>query len=100
MAAPRFPLGSCVATPGAIQALREEGGDWRMNAAVYLARHQGGDWGDVPPEDARENEISMREGFRVVSSYATEGGEGPGVRFWIITEADRSSTCILLSEEY
>ena len=94
-AAPRFPLGSCVATPGAIRTLKDECGDWRFNAAVYLARHQGGDWGDVPPEDARENEISVREGFRVLSSY-----EVAGERLWVITEADRSSTCILLPEEY
>ncbi len=92
---PRFDLGLTVATPGAIEALAQEGGDWRMNAAVYLARHQDGDWGDVPPEDARENEFSVREGFRIVSSY-----EVAGERVWIITEADRSSTCILLPEEY
>ena len=95
MSAARFPLGACVATPGAIRALSETDGDWRFNAAPLLARHQDGDWGDVPPEDARENELSLREGFRIVSSYEV-GGE----RLWIITEADRSSTCILLPEEY
>lgn len=95
MAAPRFNLGSCVATPGAIRLLSTGGGDWRTNAAVYLARHQDGDWGDVPPGDARENELSVSEGFRVISSY-----EVAGKRIWIITEADRSSTCILLPEEY
>lgn len=101
MSAVLFPLGSCVATPGAIRVLTEEGGDWRFNAAVYLARHQDGDWGDVPSEDAKENELSVHEGFRIVSSYTTGGnGEGPGTTFWIITGADRSSTCILLPEEY
>lgn len=95
MSAARFPLGACVATLGAIRALSEIGGDWRFNAAPLLARHQDGDWGDVSPEDARENELSVREGFRVVSSYEV-GGE----RLWIITEADRSSTCLLLPEEY
>lgn len=95
MRAARFPLGSCVATPGAIRTLERGGGDWRMNAAAYLARHQDGDWGDVPPEDARENELSVREGFRILSSY-----EVSERRLWIITEADRSSTCILLPEEY
>lgn len=100
MSAALFPLGSCVATPGEIRALTEEGGDWRMRAAVYLARHQDGDWGDVPPEDAHENALPIREGFRIVSSYITGGnGEGPGTTFWIITGADRSSTCILLLEE-
>ena len=63
--------------------------------AGLLARHVSGDWGEVPHEDARENELSVRQGFRIVSSY-TVGGE----RVWIITEADRSSTCILLPEEY
>ena len=76
---PLFPLGQTVATPGAVEVLAVEGGDWRFNAAVYLARHQDGDWGDVPPEDARENELSVREGFRIVSSY--EVGEK---RIWII----------------
>ncbi len=95
----RFDLGRIVATPGAIEALAREGGDWRMNAAVYLARHQDGDWGDVPAEDAHENELSAREGFRIVSSYAI-AGDNPGLKLWIITEADRSSTCILLPEEY
>ncbi len=95
MRAARFPLGSCVATPGAIQVLEEEGGDWRMTAAIYLTRHQDCDWGDVPPADVRENELSVREGFRVLSSY-----EVAGERIWVITEADRSSTCILLPEEY
>ena len=92
-----FPLGAFVATPGAIRALSDEGGDWRLNAAAYLARHRNGDWGDVPPEDARENELSVREGFRILSSYHV--GEGSG-RVWIITEADRSSTTILLPDEY
>ena len=97
----RFGLGRTVITPGAMEALAREGGHWRMNAAVYLARHQDGDWGDVSPENARENDLSVREGFRIVSSYATGGAsEAPGVRFWIFTEADRSSTCILLPDEY
>jgi hypothetical protein len=61
-----------------------------------VERHAAGDWGDVPPEDARENEHALRRGFRVMSSYPLSGG----VRVWVITEADRSSTCILLPAEY
>ena len=61
----------------------------------YLARHALGDWGEVPPEDARENERSLKHGWRVLSSYAV--GEG---KVWIITEADRSYTTILLPDEY
>lgn len=97
MAAPRFELGRVVATPGAAEVLGVGVLDWRLNAAGYVARHHGGDWGEVPPEDARENERSVREGFRILSSYRV--GEA-GARIWIITEADRSSTCLLLPSEY
>lgn len=91
MSAVLFPLGRLVATRGALALLTNTG----ENPAALLDRHQTGDWGDVPPEDARENELSVGEGFRIVSSYEV-GGE----RVWIITEADRSSTCILLPGEY
>lgn len=93
MSAALFPLGRLVATPGALTLLTNVG----ENPAALLGRHQSGDWGDVPPEDARENELSVLEGFRVVSSYPV-GSDGAKV--WIITEWDRSSTCILLPEEY
>ena len=59
-------------------------------------RHRRGDWGDLKDEDKEENEASLREGFRILSAYVSE----TGIRFWIITEADRSSTCVLLPEEY
>ena len=97
MAAPLFELGACVATPGAAEVLAKGNpvGSWRLNAAPLLARHQEGDWGNVPPEDARENARSLKHGWRVVSSY-----EVVGERLWIITEADRSSTCVLLPSEY
>lgn len=97
MASPLFDLGQTVATTAAVEVLARGGGDWRFNAAPYLLRHQSGDWGDVPPEDARENARSLKYGWRVVSSYAV--GEDGG-RVWIITEADRSSTCVLLPEDY
>ena len=91
MSAALFPLGRLVATPGALALLTNAG----ENPAALLDRHQTGDWGEAPPEDARENDLSVREGFRIVSSYTV--GEK---RVWIITEWDRSSTCILLPEEY
>ncbi len=91
MAAPLFPLGRVVATPGALNALAMAGQD----PAELLERHQGGDWGEVPPEDARENYRSVANDWRVLSSYTA----GPA-RIWIITEADRSSTCLLLPHEY
>lgn len=90
MAAPLFEVGKLVATPGALAALTPK------EPLTFLSRHVLGDWGDVPPEDAAENEFGVRHGFRVVSSYETAGG----TRVWVITEADRSSTCILLPEEY
>ncbi len=88
---PLFDLGRVATTPGAL-ALFASAGD---NPARLLERHRSGDWGDVSPEDARENEYSLKHGFRVLSSY-----EVAGERVWIITEADRSSTCILLPSEY
>jgi len=87
----QFPLGRIVATPGALEALEASG----VSPVQLLARHQSGNWGEVQPEDVRENERSVRDGFRILSSYAA--GEE---RIWIITEADRSSTCLLLSSEY
>ena len=86
-----FPLGRIVATPGALDVL-DRGA---VNAAELLQRHQSGDWGNVPPEDAEENELSIVNGNRILSSYSV--GED---RIWIITEADRSSTTLLLPEEY
>ena len=88
-----FSPGRVVATPGALEALEDTGTD----ALDLLRRHVAGDWGEVPPEDARENERSVLNGRRVLSSYPV--GDA-GERVWVITEADRSSTCILLPSEY
>jgi hypothetical protein len=86
-----LPLGRIVATPGALKVLLEAGED----ALLYLARHSSGDWGDLDAQDWKENELSLKHGWRLVSSYPV--GEK---RIWIITEADRSVTTILLPEEY
>ena len=88
----KFPLGQVVATPGALEALRQAGDE----PLLYLVRPQSGDWGDVPEEDAKENEFSVENGFRILSAYTLKDG----TRIWVITEADRSSTCILLPSEY
>jgi hypothetical protein len=61
-----------------------------------LSRHLSGDWGDVCNEDRQENELSLREGFRLLSVYHASDGK----KFWVITEADRSSTTVLLPEDY
>ena len=92
MIAALFPLGRLIATPGALTLLRGAGEDL---LPTLLERHRSGDWGDMPPEDARENEISVRYGFRIISSYRVDGA-----KLWIISEADRSATTILLPEEY
>ena len=86
----KFALGRVVATPGALAAISNE----EIQAA--LSRHHYGDWGDLCEEDRAENERSLRDGFRLLSVYRTTAG----VKFYIITEADRSATTVLLPEEY
>ena len=86
-----LPLGRIVATPGALEFLSEAGED----PLGYLARHASGDWGDLDAHDRRKNERSLKHGWRILSSYPI--GENT---VWIITEADRSVTTILLPEEY
>jgi hypothetical protein len=89
----RVELGQLVATPGALEAL--EGAN--VTPLEFLARHQRGDWGEVCKADKDENELSLREGFRLLSAYSLPG---TGTKIWIITEADRSLTTLLLPEEY
>jgi hypothetical protein len=91
--APLFSLGRVMATPAALAVLAGSG----ENPAELLALHQNGDWGVVSPADAKENDFSVKRGLRILSSYAVGRA---GERIWIITEGDRSSTCILLPEEY
>lgn len=87
-----FPLGQVVATPGALAALERT----KQPASCFLARHATGDWGTLEPEDVAENEYSIVHGFRLMSSYQTDASE----TLWIITEADRSVTTLLLPAEY
>lgn len=84
-------LGKTVATPGAVALMDELG----ISPLVLLARHASGDWGDLCAEDVQANEDALRLGGRVFSVY--KYGERT---LWCITEADRSSTCILLPSEY
>lgn len=86
-----FELGQVVATPGALEVLQEH----NINPSTLLDRHITGDWGDLEQEDKDENEFSITNGYRILSAYNTPGG-----RVWIITEADRSATTILLPSEY
>ena len=88
-----FPLGQIVATPGAIDALTQA----KQSPHEFLNRHVIGDWGaELSEEDRAENQYSLQHGFRIVSSYRTAAG----VKLWVISEADRSATTLLLPEEY
>jgi len=87
-----FPLGKLVATPDALDALAQSA----QSPADFLSRHVRGDWGEVCEEDKQANDDALVHGERVLSAYRTL----KDVRIWIITEADRSSTCILLPENY
>ena len=88
----RFPMGQIVATPGALQALEEAS----ESPAALLKRHLIGDWGELSDEDRQENERSVSDGCRILSAYTLS----TGIRIWIITEADRSATTLLLPPEY
>ena len=88
----KFPAGQLVATPGALAAL-ETSGD---SLFTYLQRHLAGDWGEVDEDDRRENELSLEKGFRLMSVYRLRDE----TKIWVITEADRSATTVLLPEEY
>ncbi len=88
----KFSPGSIVATPGALAALEASGDD----PTAYLVRHIAGDWGDIDEHDRRENELSLIHGFRLLSAYTLK----TGTKIWVITEADRSATTVLLPEEY
>ena len=87
-----FSLGKVVATPGALAAIEQAG----QTPATFLDRHAKGDWGVVDGDDWVLNDEALEDGTRLLSAYRT----GDDVRIWVITEADRSSTCILLPDEY
>lgn len=91
-AQPLFSLGRIVATPGARQAL--EGAE--QDVWALLARHQCGDWGDLTDDDRHENDVSVFRSLRLLSAYPL----ATGVTVWVITEADRSTTTLLLPSEY
>ena len=88
----KFSVGRVAATPGAIVALS----DSEEDAITYLKRHASGDWGDLSKEDLEENELGLEQGFRLLSAYHLKDL----TKIWIITEADRSATTILLPNEY
>jgi hypothetical protein len=87
---PKFPLGRIVLTANAASVLTHN------DLETSLLRHVTGDWGDLEEPDRQENEESLKNGFRLLSAYRST----TGIKFWIITEADRSATTILLPEDY
>jgi len=86
----KFRLGHIVSTPNALSQLTQD------DILMGIQRHQAGDWGEVDELDRQENELSLKQGFRLLSVYRAANG----VKFWIITEADRSATTVLLPEDY
>lgn len=88
----KFTLGRLVQTPGAFAALINAG----CAPQVLLSRHVQGDWGELCDEDKASNEEALRDGTRLLSAYTLPDGQ----KIWVITEADRSSTTLLLPEEY
>lgn len=89
---PLFSFGQIVATPGALALLQRAD----KSLLEFLSRHFRGDWGDLCEDDKTENELSLKQGFRLMSSYPITETE----KLWIITEADRSVTTLLLPEDY
>ena len=89
---PLFSLGQLVGTPGALEALAHA----EQEPLELLARHVSGDWGELEEEDRAENDFSVKNDLRILSAYTLESG----VKVWVITEADRSATTILLPSEY
>ena len=89
---PLFSLGQLVGTPGVIEALAQA----EQEPLEFLARHVTGDWGELDDEDKAQNDFSVKNNLRILSAYTLQTGE----RIWLITEADRSATTILLPSEY
>jgi hypothetical protein len=89
---PLFDLGQTVATPAALDALAVSG----QSPSEFLSRHVRGDWGDLSKADKAANDRALTLGERILSAYRTS----QGTRVWVITEADRSTTTILLPQEY
>ena len=87
----KFLLGTITFTPNALDKADEN----EVDLLSLLKRHANGDWGDLSDDDKKENEFSVKQGYRIFSAYVIKG-----VKFWIITEADRSATTILMPEDY
>ncbi len=89
-ARPKFALGRTVITRGALATLASD------DVLAGITRHACGDWGEIESEDRDANDRALLRGGRLFSAYRAHRGD----RFWVITEADRSVTTVLLPEEY
>ena len=89
-----FGLGQVVMTRGVNDKVADDEGFAKF-VFDSLKRHASGDWGDLCEEDQKENELSLKQGFRILSAYHCNEE-----KIWIITEADRSATTILFPQEY
>jgi hypothetical protein len=87
---PQFDLGQLVATPNALSVLSHD------DILAGLSRHVRGDWGELDPHDLNANERALKHGGRLFSAYLSTNQ----VKFWIISECDRSATTVLLPEDY
>ena len=86
----KVPLGRIVATPAALGTVSQP------DIVAALRRHAVGDWGDVTPDDRAANDDALLSGERLLSVYQS----ATGTTFWVITEADRSATTVLLPDDY
>jgi len=86
----KFRLGRIVATPNVLQSITEQ------DILIAIQRHQAGDWGELESTDRKANDRALADNTRILSAY----NSGNGIRFWIITEADRSITTVLLPQDY
>lgn len=91
----KFPLGALVVTSHVAEAQAEDPA-LAVLIPQFIARHQAGDWGDLDAEDKKENEFSLTRHLRLFSSYNLPAGG----KIWVITESDRSSTCVMFPSDY
>lgn len=93
-----FGLGKLFVTRGISELMDEQG----LDITPFLQRHMTGDDGDLDEEDKAENRLSLKHNYRILSAYHFSPANDPDnkIKFWIITEADRSVTTVLLPEEY
>ena len=91
-----FPLGTCYLTPGINELIEQH----QLPLPEFLYRHQTGDWSEMSAEDRAENQLSIKEGYRILSAFCFKPNANVSIKIWVITEADRSSTTVLLPSEY